>query len=72
MVRAYRPLTEMASISCTGLSHRFSASEKRAAASPKFRRKSLPVPTGITVMAALGKPMTPLATSLAVPSPPQA
>ena len=72
MVRHSRPLQSMRSRGKAGPSHRFSGSANPAASGPKFLRKSLPVPAGITVMAALGNPAMPLAVSWTVPSPPQA
>ena len=62
----------MASMGNWGPFHRFSASRNLLMSLPKFLRKSLPVPMGMQVIAALGKPAMPLAISLTVPSPPQA
>ena len=73
IVRQYLPLQSMRSSGVTSPFHRFSASRNSGSASlPKFLRKSLPVPMGMQVIAALGKPAMPLAISLTVPSPPQA
>ena len=72
MVRHWRPLQSIRSRGWTSPSHRFSASVNLAASGPKFFRKSLPVPMGMQVTAALSKPAAPLTTSFRVPSPPQA
>lgn len=47
-------------------------SKKRSLSLPNILMKSLPVPQGKWVTAALGRPAAPFTHSLSVPSPPQA